>query len=251
MFALPVTALGAVAPWAVRLAVRDVGEAGTVAGRLYALSTLGSIAGTFLPVLVLVPAIGSRRTFLVVAALLALAAVPMLGPRSLGAPAVAVGLLLIPTGLVKPGAGVALRGRVAVPVRPGGEGRTASPSCTSTRAGPSTPSTGRAPCSRAATGTRSWPCPCSAGRRPGAWRCSATPPARWLARTGRPGRRPMSTASSSTRWSPRSAGATSARGGCPCSRCTPTTPARTWPTRARATTRSWSTPTASPTSRST
>jgi spermidine synthase len=110
MFALPVTALGAVAPWAVRLAVRDVGEAGTVAGRLYALSTLGSIAGTFLPVLVLVPAIGSRRTFLVVAALLALAAVPMLGPRSLGAPAVAVGLLLIPTGLVKPGTGVLFEG---------------------------------------------------------------------------------------------------------------------------------------------
>ena len=51
MFALPVTALGAVAPWAIRLAVHDVREAGTVAGRLYALSTLGSIVGTFLPVL--------------------------------------------------------------------------------------------------------------------------------------------------------------------------------------------------------
>src|SRR4051812_26148159 len=68
MFAIPVTALGAVSPWAIRLAVRDVSEAGTVAGRLYAVSTLGSIAGTFLPVLVLVPAIGSRRTLLAVAA---------------------------------------------------------------------------------------------------------------------------------------------------------------------------------------
>src|SRR5689334_12881346 len=40
MFAVPVTALGAVSPWAIRLAVRDVSEAGTVAGRLYAVSTL-------------------------------------------------------------------------------------------------------------------------------------------------------------------------------------------------------------------
>ena len=36
---LPITALGAVAPWAIRLAVTDVAQAGTVAGRLYALST--------------------------------------------------------------------------------------------------------------------------------------------------------------------------------------------------------------------
>ena len=64
MFALPVTALGAVSPWAIRLAVTDIAEAGAVAGRLYALSTLGSIAGTFLPVLYLIPQIGTRRTLL-------------------------------------------------------------------------------------------------------------------------------------------------------------------------------------------
>ena len=69
MFALPVTALGAVAPWAIRLAVTDIAEAGAVAGRLYALSTLGSIAGTFLPVLYLIPEIGTRRTLLLARAL--------------------------------------------------------------------------------------------------------------------------------------------------------------------------------------
>jgi spermidine synthase len=105
MFALPVTALGAVSPWAIRLAVRDVSEAGTVAGRLYAVSTLGSIAGTFLPVLVLVPAIGSRRTLLAVAATLALAASLSLGRRWLLAPATAVALTLLPPGLIKPGQG--------------------------------------------------------------------------------------------------------------------------------------------------
>ena len=49
-------------------------EAGTVAGRLYALSTVGSILGTFLPVLILIPAIGTRRTLLLLRPPLALAA---------------------------------------------------------------------------------------------------------------------------------------------------------------------------------
>jgi spermidine synthase len=110
MFAIPVTALGAVSPWAIRLAVRDVREAGAVAGRLYALSTLGSILGTFLPVLVLVPAIGSRRTLLACAAVLALAAAPLVGRRYLLAPALVAGLALVPTGLVKPGQGVLFEG---------------------------------------------------------------------------------------------------------------------------------------------
>ncbi len=94
MFALPVTALGAVAPWAIRLAVTDIAEAGAVAGRLYALSTLGSIAGTFLPVLYLIPEIGTRRTMLLAALVLALAALPMLPRRAALAPALLALLLL-------------------------------------------------------------------------------------------------------------------------------------------------------------
>ena len=64
LFALPMVLLGCVSPFAVRLATPDVAHTGRVAGRLYALSTLGSVVGTFLPVLVLIPLFGTRRTFL-------------------------------------------------------------------------------------------------------------------------------------------------------------------------------------------
>jgi len=42
LVAVPVLLLGAVTPWALRLAVDRVEQAGTVAGRLYALSTAGA-----------------------------------------------------------------------------------------------------------------------------------------------------------------------------------------------------------------
>jgi spermidine synthase len=74
LFSVPVTLLGVLSPFAVRLAIRDVQGAGNASGRLYAISTLGSIAGTFLPVLVLIPNIGTARTFFLFAALLLLTA---------------------------------------------------------------------------------------------------------------------------------------------------------------------------------
>ncbi|MDX6679778.1 MAG: hypothetical protein QOE31_3830, partial [Solirubrobacteraceae bacterium] len=51
LVATPVLVSGAVAPCALRLAVGGVEEAGTVAGRLYAISTVGSLFGTFLSAL--------------------------------------------------------------------------------------------------------------------------------------------------------------------------------------------------------
>jgi len=64
LFSVPVTLLGCVSPYAIRLAIVDREHAGRTSGRIYALSTLGSILGTFLPVLFLIPAIGTRNTFL-------------------------------------------------------------------------------------------------------------------------------------------------------------------------------------------
>jgi spermidine synthase len=62
LFALPVTLLGCVSPFAIRLLLKDVRSGGNTAGAVYALSTAGSILGTFLPVFWLIPTYGTRPT---------------------------------------------------------------------------------------------------------------------------------------------------------------------------------------------
>jgi predicted membrane-bound spermidine synthase len=64
LFSIPVTLLGCVSPFAIRLSLHNVTNAGQTAGRMYAVSTLGSILGTFVPVLYLIPEAGTARTFL-------------------------------------------------------------------------------------------------------------------------------------------------------------------------------------------
>jgi spermidine synthase len=106
LFVLPVTLMGAVTPFALRLALGAVDETGRVAGRLYALSTIGSILGTFLAALVAIPLVGTRRTLIAAAVLLALAAVP-LAPRRALVVALGVGsLLAFSPGSVKGARGV-------------------------------------------------------------------------------------------------------------------------------------------------
>jgi hypothetical protein len=95
LVAPPVLLLGAVAPYAVQLSVRSVDTSGEVAGRLYAISTAGSLAGTFLSALVLIPLVGTARTFVGFA--LAVAVVGALGlrPRWLAVPAAMAALLAL------------------------------------------------------------------------------------------------------------------------------------------------------------
>lgn len=69
---IPVTLLGTISPFAIRLAIPDTQSAGRIAGRVYAISTIGSIIGTFLPALVLNPLLGTHLTFLAFASLLML-----------------------------------------------------------------------------------------------------------------------------------------------------------------------------------
>jgi spermidine synthase len=63
--AIPVTLLGCISPFAIRLALEDVSEAGRVSGRVYAVSTLGSLLGTYLPVLIVIPLAGSRAAAII------------------------------------------------------------------------------------------------------------------------------------------------------------------------------------------
>ena len=60
IFAGPSILMGIVSPFAIRLAAQAVEKIGNVSGKLYALSTLGSIAGTLLTAFWLVPNFGVR-----------------------------------------------------------------------------------------------------------------------------------------------------------------------------------------------
>jgi len=112
LFSVPVTLLGCVSPFAIRLSMADesVESSGNVAGGLYALSTVGSLLGTFLPVLILIPNIGTRNTFLFLA--FALMAVSLAGlftelraralPYLLMPAALIALIVLLPGGVIKP-----------------------------------------------------------------------------------------------------------------------------------------------------
>lgn len=71
LFAVPVILLGMVSPFVIRLRIQHLATAGNAAGAVYALSTLGSILGTFLPVFWLIPTFGTRPTIIILALLLA------------------------------------------------------------------------------------------------------------------------------------------------------------------------------------
>jgi spermidine synthase len=114
LFAVPVTLLACVNPFAIRLTIRQVEGSGGVAGRVYALSTGGSILGCFLPALLLIPNLGTRGTFALLAGILLL--VILVGLLRLGRPwealvvAIAIGLVAWlgwrPAGPIKPVAGL-------------------------------------------------------------------------------------------------------------------------------------------------
>jgi predicted membrane-bound spermidine synthase len=74
LFAAPVILMAMVSPFAIRLQLKKlesgVSAAGRTAGSLSAISTVGSIVGTFLTVLYLIPTIGTARTTYLFAAFL-------------------------------------------------------------------------------------------------------------------------------------------------------------------------------------
>ncbi|MEL7646103.1 MAG: fused MFS/spermidine synthase [Anaerolineaceae bacterium] len=75
LFSIPVILLGMVTPFALKLMIQSTDNTGRISGKLSALSTLGSFLGTFLTVLVLIPWVGTYRSFLLVSSILLLAAI--------------------------------------------------------------------------------------------------------------------------------------------------------------------------------
>ena len=111
LFAVPVILLGCVSPFAIRLLLRDVQTGGNTAGRVYALSTAGSILGTFLPVFWFIPTYGTRPTLegfgLVLVAVSVLGLWPWPRRRFYAAFAVAVivAWVFLPSGIKPPQVG--------------------------------------------------------------------------------------------------------------------------------------------------
>jgi len=101
LVAIPVLMLGAVSPWAIRLKLERIEDSGETAGRMYAISTVGSLLGTFLSALLLIPLVGTQRTFLVFALALAVVATLGLGRRWALVPLGVAALLALPIGTVK------------------------------------------------------------------------------------------------------------------------------------------------------
>ena len=93
LFFPPLALLGMVSPYAIRLATRSVDEVGRVAGDLFAVSTLASVAAALLTGFVLIPSLGVTRLLVLVGAtLLAAAALARIGG---GRGAVAAGPLFL------------------------------------------------------------------------------------------------------------------------------------------------------------
>ena len=70
IFSLPMILLGMVSPYLVKLGVEDTENSGKITGQIYAMGTIGSIIGTFIPTFLTIPYIGTSKTFLLFALLL-------------------------------------------------------------------------------------------------------------------------------------------------------------------------------------
>lgn len=72
---IPMILLGTASPFAIRLSITDASTSGKVSGKIYSISTVGSFIGTFLATLILIPLIGTYRTFMLFAVVLSITAV--------------------------------------------------------------------------------------------------------------------------------------------------------------------------------
>jgi spermidine synthase len=92
LFAPASVFLGFVTPYAVKLKTKNLDETGKTVGRLYALSTIGSILGTFSAGFLLIPFVGTNRTLYLIAGMLFLISI-LIFPFS--ASRIKIGLILV------------------------------------------------------------------------------------------------------------------------------------------------------------
>lgn len=69
LFSLPILLMGMTSPFLIKI-IASHEEVGNSAGRIFGISTIGSIVGTFLPILVFIPTFGTGKTILFFAILL-------------------------------------------------------------------------------------------------------------------------------------------------------------------------------------
>ena len=71
--------LGMVSPYAIKIKIVELSKTGTVAGNLYAISTTGSIVGTFLAGFFIIPNFGSTNTLIILVLVLFILAIFLSG----------------------------------------------------------------------------------------------------------------------------------------------------------------------------
>ena len=82
LFSLPSFFLAVLNPYATRLKIKTVTDSGEVIGRMSAISTIGSICGTFLAGFYLISAIGTNNILILISLILAVLMVLYLPPKS-------------------------------------------------------------------------------------------------------------------------------------------------------------------------
>ena len=88
IFFVPSCILGMVTPLVVKQALTSLGNAGSLVGRIYAVSTAGSLLGVYLTGFVLIAQFGTRLIMIIVASILLVLGVlfgNLLSNRSIGA----------------------------------------------------------------------------------------------------------------------------------------------------------------------
>jgi len=109
LFLVPMVLLGCVCPFAMKLSIMDLGRTGRTSGRIYAISAVGSVVGTFLPAMVTIPTLGVRHSIMLFGAILVVAALLLLARLRFLPAAGALALFAVPLPPLLPAQGVSVR----------------------------------------------------------------------------------------------------------------------------------------------